>query len=71
MHLEPNDYQIYYVNIDLHHQYGISVTESQTFPPRKKFPLAKSEEKQLFLQAMDRFSNPFCIRGPLKCLKRL
>ena len=26
-----DEYQIYYVNIDLRHQYGISVAESQTF----------------------------------------
>ena len=31
MHWEPHDYRIYYVNIDLRHQYGISVAESQTF----------------------------------------
>ena len=31
MYLESHDYQIYYVNIDLRHQYGISATESQTF----------------------------------------
>ena len=29
--MEPHDYRIYYVNIDLRHQYGISVAESQTF----------------------------------------
>ena len=30
--LEPHDYRIYdKVNIDLRHQYGISVAESQTF----------------------------------------
>ena len=29
--MEPHDYRIYYVNIDLLHQYGISVAESQTF----------------------------------------
>ena len=28
---EPHDYRIYYVNIDLRHQYGISVAGSQTF----------------------------------------
>ena len=28
---ELHDYRIYYVNIDLHHQYGISVAESQMF----------------------------------------
>ena len=31
LYLEPHDYQIHYVNIDLRDQYGISVTESQTF----------------------------------------
>ena len=29
--LETHDYQTYYVNIDLCHQYGISVAEKQTF----------------------------------------
>ena len=31
LHLETHDYWIHFVNIDLHHQYGISVPESQTF----------------------------------------
>ena len=31
LYLEPHDYRIYYVNIDLRHQNGISATESQTF----------------------------------------
>ena len=31
LNLEPHDYRIYYVNIDLRHQYGISVAELQTF----------------------------------------
>ena len=31
LHLEAHDYRIYYVNIDLRRQYGISVAESQTF----------------------------------------
>ena len=31
LYLEPHDYWIYYVSIDLRHQYGISVAESQTF----------------------------------------
>ena len=29
--LEPHDYRIYYVNIDLRHRYGNSVAGSQTF----------------------------------------
>ena len=32
----PHDFQIYYVNIDLRHQYGISVAESQTFRRGKR-----------------------------------
>ena len=31
MYLEPHDYRIYYINIDLRHQYGISVAELQMF----------------------------------------
>ena len=36
LYLEPHDYQIYYVNIDLRHQYGISAAESQTFLRAKR-----------------------------------
>ena len=50
LHLEPHDYWIYYVRIDLGHQYGISVAEWQTFL-RAKRPTTKSEEKRMFLQA--------------------
>ena len=31
LYLEPHDCRIYYVNINLRHQYGISAAESQTF----------------------------------------
>ena len=31
LYLEPHNYQMYYVNIDLYDQYGISAAESQTF----------------------------------------
>ena len=31
LYLEPHEYRIYYVNIDLRHQYRISVAESWTF----------------------------------------
>ena len=47
MHLKPRDYRIYYVNIDLRHQYGISVAESQTFLLAKRPSAAMSEEKRL------------------------
>ena len=36
LYLEPHDYRIYYVNIDLRHQYRISVTESETFLHAKR-----------------------------------
>ena len=35
-YLEPHDYRIYDVNIDLRHQYGISVAASQTFLRAKR-----------------------------------
>ena len=31
LYVEPRNYQIHYVNIDLRHQHGISVAELQTF----------------------------------------
>ena len=34
--LKPHDYQMYYANIDLCHQYGISVPESQAFLHTKR-----------------------------------
>ena len=34
--MEPHDYRMYYVNIDLRHQYGISAAESQTFLRAKR-----------------------------------
>ena len=36
VHLELHVYRIYYVNIDLRHQYGVSVAEAQTSLPRGK-----------------------------------
>ena len=45
--MESHDYRISYVNIDLRHQYGISVAESQTFLLAKRPSAAMSEEKRL------------------------
>ena len=42
-----------YVNIDLHHQYGISVTESQTFLLAKRPSAAMSQEKRLSFAGYD------------------
>ena len=36
LYLKPHDCRIYYVNINLHHQEGISVAESQTFLRAKR-----------------------------------
>ena len=44
---EPHDYLIHNVNIDLHHQYGISVAELQTFLLAKRPSAAMSEKKRL------------------------
>ena len=50
--MEPHDYRIYYVNIDLRHQYGMFVAESPDVPPASKTSsAARSEEKRLFSQA--------------------
>ena len=51
LYLEPHDYRIYYVKIDLHHQYGISVRWVADVPLRETSPAAKSEEKRMFSQA--------------------
>ena len=52
LYLEPHDYRIHYVNIDLRHQYGISVAESQMFlrakrPQRRR----RKRKKWMFSQA--------------------
>ena len=44
---KTHDYPIYYVNIDLRHQYGISVAESQMFLLAKRPTAAMSKEKHL------------------------
>ena len=44
--MEHHDYRIYYVNIDLHRQYGISVAKSGETSLR-----ARSKEKRLYSQA--------------------
>ena len=47
----PHDYRIYYVNIDLRHQYGISVAESQTFLPVKRPSRRGARRNGLYSQA--------------------
>ena len=48
LYLEPHDYRIYYVNIDLRHQYGISVAESQTFLRAKSLSGEERGETDVF-----------------------
>ena len=52
--LEPHDYPIYCVNIDLRHQYGISVTESQTFLLKWLYSqaTARLQGKKIKMQSM-------------------
>ena len=48
LYLEPHDYRIYYVNIDLRHQYGISVAESQTFLLAKRPQRRRARRNRCF-----------------------
>ena len=48
LYLEPHDYRIYYVNIDLRHQYGISVAESQTFLRTKRPQWQRARRNRCF-----------------------
>ena len=50
LYLKPYDCRIYYVNINLRHQYGISVAESQTFL-RAKRPQRRRARRRMFSQA--------------------
>ena len=48
MYLEPYDYRIYYINIDLRHQYGISVAELQMFLRAKRPQREEQGETDVF-----------------------
>ena len=48
IYLEPHDHRIYYVNIDLRHQYGISAPESQTFLRAKRPQLRRARRNGCF-----------------------
>ena len=52
LYLESHDYPIYYVNIDLRHQYGMSVAESQTILRAKRAQRPRAMEKRMFSQAI-------------------
>ena len=49
MYLEPHEYRIYYVNIDLRHQYVISTAESQTFLLAKRSQRRSLRTADVFL----------------------
>ena len=48
IYLEPHDHRIYYVNIDLRHQYGIAAPESQTFLRAKRPQLRRARRNGCF-----------------------
>ena len=43
--MEPHNYQIYYVNVDIRHQYGISLADSQTFGSSRNVPSGEEGEE--------------------------
>ena len=49
LYVEPHDYRVYYVNIDLHHQHGISVAESQMFLHAKRPSIEERGEMDVFV----------------------
>ena len=51
LYLEPHYCWIYYVNINLRHQYGNFCRWVADVPPRDTSPAVKREEKQMFSQA--------------------
>lgn len=54
VYLELHNDQIYYVNIDFHHYYGISAIESPTVCLCETFiGVKRREEKRMFSQAVD------------------
>ena len=48
IYLEPHDHRIYYVNIDLRHQYGIAAPELQTFLRAKRPQLRRARRNGCF-----------------------
>ena len=65
LYLEPHNYQIHYVNIDLHYQHGISVAESQTFlltkrPQRQEMSKRKIKQEVGLVLLFELFSIGKC-----------
>ena len=62
--MEPHDYRIYYANIDLRHQYGISVTESETFLRAKRPQRRRARRNGCFRRLV--LHNSRCISARVK-----
>ena len=54
LYLEPHDYRIFYVNIDLRHQYGMSAAELQTFLHAKCPQLRRAKRNGCFRGLLSR-----------------
>ena len=54
LYLEPHDYRIFYVNIDLRHQYGISAAELRTFFHSKCSQLRRARRNGCFRGLLSR-----------------
>ena len=48
LHLETHTYRVYYVNVDVRHQYGIYVAESQTFLLAKRLQRRRARRNGCF-----------------------
>ena len=75
LHLKPQDYRIYHIlNIDLRHQYGIFVAESQTFLHTKRPQLRRARRNGCFRRLDTMISHTFSCpmlqshRDYLKCM---
>ena len=61
LHLKPHDCRIYYVNINLRHQYGISAAESQTFLRVKRPQRQRARRNRVFCR-LYYYRNSKCLR---------
>ena len=59
LYLKPYDCRIYYVNINLRHQYGIFVAESQTFLRAKRPQRRRAKRNGRFHRLTARFLKIF------------
>ena len=57
LYIKPHDYRVYYVNINLRHQYGISVAESQTFLHAKRPQRRRVRRNRCFHRLSSEYSS--------------